>query len=186
MATATEISTKALKRLGMVNAGESPEAFMISDCNDALSSMIAGWDCGGLVGETLPLASRFEEGVIAMLAVRMAENFGTTPGPVLMRDAERGEQQINAAFFPVPESQFDRSLLVLPSYCSVGCDLAITPIPEWEVSTEYGLNDRIFNGQYSYVCTTAGTSASSGGPTGTNSAITDGTAVWQFERVYGG
>jgi hypothetical protein len=31
-----------------------------------------------------------------------------------------------------------------------------------------------------YRCTTAGTSASSGGPTGTGTSITDGTAVWEY------
>lgn len=186
MATASEISTKALKRLGLVNAGESPEAAMISDCNDALSSMIAGWDCGGLVGEVLPLASRFEEGVIAMLAVRMAENYGTQPGQILMRDAQRGESQIQAAFIPIPYASVDNALLMMPSACYALALPVNDSLLEWDGSTEYGLGDRVYNGSYIYLCTTAGTSDSTGGPTGTNSAISDGGVVWQFERVYGG
>lgn len=186
MATATEISTKALKRLGLVNSGESPEAAMISDCNDALSSMIAAWDCGGYVGEVLPIASRFEEGLIAMLAVRMAENFGTSAGPILMRDADRGERQLNAAFIPIPTAQVDHALRMMSSNLCVDFTEALDYLPEWHGSTDYGLGNRVFNGSYIYLCVTAGTSASSGGPTGTNSAITDGTVVWQFERVYGG
>lgn len=36
------------------------------------------------------------------------------------------------------------------------------------------------NGGNTYQCTTAGTTAASGGPTGTGTGITDGTAVWQY------
>lgn len=61
-----------------------------------------------------------------------------------------------------------------------------TVIP-WSASKAWALNQICFNGggQYRrggelYRCTTAGTSASSGGPTGTGSSITDGTAVWAY------
>lgn len=50
----------------------------------------------------------------------------------------------------------------------------------WTASTAYALDDHVNNGGNVYVCTTAGTSAGSGGPTGTGSGITDGTAVWSY------
>lgn len=71
----------------------------------------------------------------------------------------------------------------------------ITPIgylsmgnPAWAASTAYSAGDYRSNdsagGEFGYariyLCTTAGTSASSGGPTGTGSAITDGTVTWQY------
>ncbi len=37
-----------------------------------------------------------------------------------------------------------------------------------------------------YICTTAGTSASSGGPTGTSTAITDGSVVWRYVETING
>ena len=52
----------------------------------------------------------------------------------------------------------------------------------WAGSTAYAVDDTRVKGSRVYRCTTAGTSASSGGPTGTGSSITDGTAVWEYVR----
>jgi hypothetical protein len=48
------------------------------------------------------------------------------------------------------------------------------------VSTAYALNAIINNGANCYKVTTAGTSGTSGGPTGTGTGITDGTVVWAY------
>lgn len=90
MSTATEIATKALKRINVIGAGETPAAPDLADSIDALNAMIASWEADGLSGDTLPLDKRFEQGIIALLAVRLAEDFGKSPGPVLMRDAANG------------------------------------------------------------------------------------------------
>lgn len=51
----------------------------------------------------------------------------------------------------------------------------------WQASTAYVLNQQVNNdGGKAYVCVTAGTSAGAGGPTGTGTGITDGTAVWDY------
>lgn len=51
----------------------------------------------------------------------------------------------------------------------------------WTISTAYVVGNRVLNDSgKSYVCVTAGTSAGSGGPTGTGVAITDGSAVWDY------
>lgn len=50
----------------------------------------------------------------------------------------------------------------------------------WAGSTAYALGDRMSNGGNVYRATTAGTSASSGGPSGTGAGITDGTVVWAY------
>ena len=50
----------------------------------------------------------------------------------------------------------------------------------WVISTAYLLNQHAHNGTNVYICTTAGTSAGSGGPTGTGTGITDGTCVWSY------
>lgn len=52
--------------------------------------------------------------------------------------------------------------------------------PAWAISTAYVVDDLRTNGANVYVCKTAGTSAGSGGPTGTGTAITDGTAIWDY------
>ena len=52
---------------------------------------------------------------------------------------------------------------------------------EWASATAYTLGQYRHNDTDKvYVCTTAGTSAGSGGPTGAGTAISDGTAVWDY------
>lgn len=53
----------------------------------------------------------------------------------------------------------------------------------WAVSTAYSLNQQVHLGGRVYKCATAGTSAGSGGPTGTGTGITDGSAVWDYVGV---
>lgn len=50
----------------------------------------------------------------------------------------------------------------------------------WAASNAYVVGHQVSNGGNVYRATTAGTSAGSGGPTGTGSGITDGTAVWTY------
>lgn len=51
----------------------------------------------------------------------------------------------------------------------------------WTASHAYLIYERVTNDtNKTYRCTTAGISAGSGGPTGTGSAITDGTVIWTY------
>ncbi|WP_029313212.1 hypothetical protein [Acidiphilium angustum] len=50
----------------------------------------------------------------------------------------------------------------------------------WTASTAYTVGETVTNGGNSYRVTTAGTSAASGGPTGTTTSITDGTVTWTY------
>ena len=53
----------------------------------------------------------------------------------------------------------------------------------WQASTPVIVGQYVTNGGNSYVCTTAGTTAASGGPTGTGTGIADGTAVWNYSAA---
>lgn len=53
-------------------------------------------------------------------------------------------------------------------------------ITAWAGSTSYSVGNRRSNGGNAYQCITSGTSAGSGGPTGTGSNITDGTVHWEW------
>jgi hypothetical protein len=57
---------------------------------------------------------------------------------------------------------------------------AINDNPAWTALTAYTTNMYVKNGGNTYRCTTAGTSASSGGPSGTGVTITDGSVVWTY------
>ena len=51
----------------------------------------------------------------------------------------------------------------------------------WAPNTAYSLNNIVYNGTRFYKVTTAGTSAASGGPSGTTAGITDNSVVWNYE-----
>ena len=79
MATATEIATRALRRIRVLSPDETISDADLTACKDALNAMVASWEAGALSGDTLPLEARFEQGVVAMLAVRMAADYGKVP-----------------------------------------------------------------------------------------------------------
>jgi hypothetical protein len=63
---------------------------------------------------------------------------------------------------------------------------AVKVAAAWAISTTYALGDLVTNDSGKlYVCRTAGISAGSGGPTGTSTAITDGTATWDYVAATG-
>lgn len=187
MPTANQIAERALKRLGLVQSGDSASDTDVSDATTALSAMISSWNLNGL--SSLPSTAetyedRFEQPLVALLAVRLAEEYGATVGPVLARDADDGMKAIEASHFFVPESRFESALSNIGPLWSDGY---IITEPEnygaWEASTAYEPRTFVVNNENLYECVTGGTSASSGGPTGEASSITDGTVVWIWRRV---
>ena len=85
----------------------------------------------------------------------------------------------------------DGHVLVAGAQGSVN-DADLSWVPAWAPTTAYAAGapfspgDIVTNdsGKF-YTCITAGTSAGSGGPTGTGADITDGTAHWQYTRGAG-
>ena len=61
-------------------------------------------------------------------------------------------------------------------------DVTIDPpnIAAWLADTAYALGALVINDSNVYICVSAGTSASSGGPTGTDNLITDNTCGWRY------
>lgn len=56
----------------------------------------------------------------------------------------------------------------------------LVALTAWVLSTAYVIGDRVTNAGNAYVCTVAGTSDSSGGPTTESTSITDNTVTWAF------
>lgn len=50
----------------------------------------------------------------------------------------------------------------------------------WQPTTPYAVSARVVNGGNVYQCVGAGTSAGSGGPTGTGAGIVDGGVTWNY------
>ena len=186
MADATQIVTYALRRLNVIGAGESPSSQEETDATYTLNAMIQAWEADNLSGDTLPLDARFEQGLTALLAVRLAEDYGVTPGPVLIRDAKRGQQQIDAAFFAVPTQSNDLAY-TNRRYSTADLEGNATNtrnLDPWQSNTNYPIRHfATLNGNV-YEVTTAGISGTTG-PTGTGIDIADGTVVWAWRRVSG-
>lgn len=51
----------------------------------------------------------------------------------------------------------------------------------WTPNTSYSVDDVVYNGTRFYKVTTTGTSAATGGPTGTGTGISDNAVVWDYE-----
>ena len=93
MATATQIATRALRRLAVVAPDETPSALDTQHAEEVLDELIASWEGSWRSSDVLPLDARFEGGVIAILAERLAEDYGRPVTAILARDAERGRHQ---------------------------------------------------------------------------------------------
>ncbi len=182
MATATEISSAALKRLRIVEAGGTPAAADTAEANLALDRMIASWETGWLSGDVTPFDARFEAGIIAMLAVRLAGDYGKPVDAVLADDARRGWNQIRAAFLATPEAQFDGALTLMPATRGLPYAQSVAVVPDWTTQTAYTGRQKVINARNLYELVTEGTSGTTG-PTGTGSEITDGTCVWVWRGV---
>lgn len=186
MATAVEISTRALRRLAVIGANETPSSADVEAAKEALTAMVNSWEAEGLTADILPLDARFEQAVVAMLAVRLAEEYGKSPSKVLVRDADNGWNQISAAFFAVPASRFDKGVkftghFSLHSYIIGDTDENYS---EWKALTEYRLREYATLDGMLYECIQAGTSGTTG-PSGTGAEIADGSVTWCWRRVVG-
>lgn len=66
---------------------------------------------------------------------------------------------------------------------TMSCGLTSAAAPAWAISTAYTTGLYRTNGANIYKCVGAGTSAGSGGPTGTGTSISDGSATWDWYCV---
>ena len=62
----------------------------------------------------------------------------------------------------------------------IGCYAHDFPGGNWIPNYAFSAGTQILNGSNLYICTVAGVTAASGGPTGTGTGIGDGTCVWNY------
>lgn len=192
MTTSSEIATRALRRLGIVRPDETPSAEDSASALAALEEITAEWVGDGMIfPETeYPLDSRFQSGVIAILALRLTDEFGKSPTAMLVADAKTGRERLNGAYFVVPQASFDAGLLSMPAaYGTRGYSLegqSQTPVFDeaWASGTAYEIGSTVESGDRLYRCIVSGTSGVTA-PTGTGSDIDDGTCTWAFVRMKG-
>lgn len=80
---------------------------------------------------------------------------------------------------PVTSARF-RSSAAADVKTALTVGLNPSAAPAWQGSQAYTADQTITNGVNQYRVVTGGTSAASGGPTGTGASITDGTVTWAW------
>jgi hypothetical protein len=76
--------------------------------------------------------------------------------------------------------------LMIAAWARDGVSISLTAsVAAWAASTAYSAGVQAANGSNVYTCAGSGTSASSGGPTGTGTNIEDGSVLWDFYGTQG-
>lgn len=179
MSSSAEIVTRSLRRLGLFEPSESPPATDLSNGMAALNAMLAGWSADGInVSADVPLPAKHEEGVTALLAVRLSSDYPGSLTQQVKDDADRGMSRLMADYISAPLASFDRGLTLMSSRRS---SLSIVPsVDDWVTLTEYAEFDRVLaDDRHIYECIIAGTSGAAE-PHGTGQEIADGTVTWRF------
>jgi len=121
MATASEIVTRAFRRLNIIRPNADPSATQADYGLNAFNEMLDSWAASGVdVTADLPIAAKYERGVVALLAQRLAPDFGLQLPPQAEIEARDGWLALQAGYITAPTADFDDSLQYLPSQRRVG------------------------------------------------------------------
>jgi len=107
MATTREIIASALLLIGVIPSRAEVPNEEAADALRALNSMMFAWKRKGLtyehtaltVGATFPLPERLHDGVVAMLAERLAPEYGVRIADKLKMEAADGRTMVNAEYW---------------------------------------------------------------------------------------
>lgn len=180
MSSSGDIVKRALKRIGIVAPGEDVDAADAQDGGAALNAMIASWQNDGVdISPDVPVASKHEDGIVALLAVRLAPDYGKVANVQIQADAQRGWDGLLADYIRVPSAQFDPALSNMPSQRQW---VGRTNPALWKPQCAYSVGDIVQYRGRVYECSIAGTSGATSGPTGRGTVI-DGTVTWVFSGV---
>lgn len=129
--TVAQVINRALKRIFVLGAGETTDAEDSADGLEAYNAMMFGFEADGLtlhdesdvtyshaaqaLSASFPLADKHFEGVSALLAQRLAPDYGAEISAALAIDIQAGMNRMYADFFSIGEVSFDGALTRLPS-----------------------------------------------------------------------
>lgn len=188
----------------MAEYGVLPEGFLIKTEDQILDEMVAelrvSW------GASYDFTVNSPDGQFLRTVARQISKGGWQLGQAVYksRDRDSATGQALAALLLLTGSQWPEAARSTVTLTLTGTAATVVPtgsivstaslgdrfettaegtlaaLTAWANTTAYVLGDRRSNGGNSYVCTTAGTSAGSGGPTTTSDDITDGTVHWRY------
>lgn len=119
MSTMNDIVTAALKRLRVINPRSTPDGVAGSDGLSALNRMMHSWRGLGVdtdhetlaAADQFPLDEEHEQGTIALLARRLASDYGMEVPADVAIDADLGWTALQAEFAgSAPEADFSDGL----------------------------------------------------------------------------
>lgn len=119
MTTVRDIVTRAYKKVGIVAYDEDMDAGQAQIGLDAFNDMVSAWPLYGsdvlhtdaALADAFPLKDSYREGVVYMLAARIAPNW-TAP---VSFDQDDFFRKIQADNLVINEATFDAGLTVMPS-----------------------------------------------------------------------
>lgn len=119
MTTALQIVERAFRKIGVKAEDEGLTADQLAHGLDTLNMMIHGWELWSIdttftdlaSSDTFPLAARFEEGTVYLLAERLMPDYAVPPA----FSADDFLRRIQAAYMVIEESTLPRTILRTPS-----------------------------------------------------------------------
>ena len=120
MATANELITRALRRLGILAEAETPSANTASDCLVLFNEMMAGFPTRGIHYAHTTLASGSStvnvpdeqtRNVMLMLCQEIADDFSITIGSFLAGSIKDAKDALVAYYYTIPPAVGDRALM---------------------------------------------------------------------------
>jgi hypothetical protein len=121
MATTEHIIARALSRIAVLRIGKAPTSIQAKDGLDAANEMLLSLQADGVyIDPVIPIPEKHLPGLIAMLAIRLAPDYGVDPPVLLQREANAGFKALLAAYIFAPDANFDPALRNLPSQRLLG------------------------------------------------------------------
>ena len=123
MATVRNIVTRSLRRINVTDAGEEAAAHDADAGLEAYNELFFGWVSEGVdtspselgLNDTFPLDKRHERGIVALLAVRLADDYDQGVSPILARDADTGWRALQADYVYIEPLRSQEALQEMPS-----------------------------------------------------------------------
>lgn len=119
MTTANDTIKSALRKIGVIAAGEAPTAQEATDGLECLNDMLHGFSADGIafahttlaLADNLPVPDEQVQHIKAMLAVYMAPEYGATPSPIVLAQAENARRYLQGAYSLPVTASADSALL---------------------------------------------------------------------------
>lgn len=121
LATTSYIIGRALSRIAVLRIGKTATAIQAQDGLNAVNEMLLGLQADGIyISPLIPIPDKHTPGLIAMLAIKLAPDYGIEPSPLLIQEAKDGMKALLAAYVYAPDAQFDPAVRNLPSQRLMG------------------------------------------------------------------